>query len=66
MHYIVIEDNTVRINGILSDDGFVCVLPDAADKKLICNLPLVKVVMRLMLIFDLYDLQSPDYFDYLI
>src|ERR1700674_297230 len=47
-HYPVIEDNTVRIDGILSDDGFVGILPDTADKKLLGGLPLVKVIMTLI------------------
>ena len=48
MHYVVVEDNTVRNDGILSDYGFVCILPDTADKKLLGGLPLIKVGMRLI------------------
>src|SRR6266568_2466399 len=44
-HYVVIEDNTVRTDGILSDDCYVGIFLDAADKKLISCLPLIKVIM---------------------
>src|ERR1035437_8566421 len=47
-HYAVIEDNTVRIDDILSDDGFVSILLDTAYKKFLGGLPLIEVVMRLI------------------
>lgn len=47
-HYSVIEDNTVSHDGVFSDDGFVRILPDPANKELLGGLPLVKVVMGLL------------------